>query len=89
LFALGFALSAGSWLHGSLSGASAEQLDIAMFAGANWMLWSVILAFMTRSTGARHPPTEDSELTPLRRFVGYLTLAWFVLLFMPTWLSVT
>jgi membrane-associated protease RseP (regulator of RpoE activity) len=89
LFVVGLLVSAIKWGQGWLAGHSSEQLDVALFAGANWMLWGVILTLMTRGNGAKHPPTEDSELTPRRRWIGYLTLAWFVLLFMPTWLSVT
>ncbi len=89
LFAVGLAISGGTWLRKWLIGASSEELQIAMFAGANWMLWCVVLTFLMRANGGKHPPTEPSELTPLRRWIGYVTLAWFVLLFMPTWLSVS
>jgi len=89
LFAIGLAISAGTWLHKWLAGASSDELQVAMFAGANWMLWCVVLTILMRGNGGKHPPTETSELTPLRRWIGYVTLAWFVLLFMPTWLSIS
>ncbi|MFT3921216.1 MAG: site-2 protease family protein [Myxococcales bacterium] len=88
LFLVGLAISCGKGLYAWSQNASAEQLEVALMGGANWMLWGVILAIMTRMNGDQHPPTEPSELTPTRRLLGYVTLAWFLLLFMPTWLSV-
>ena len=89
LFLVGLSISAGKGLHAWLQGASSEQLEVALFGGANWMLWGVILAVMTRMNGDKHPPTEDRELSVARRWVGYVTLVWFILLFMPTWLSMS
>lgn len=89
LLLAGVLISAGKGLDAWLSDASPERLQIALFGGANWILWGVILMGMTRMTGEQHPPTEDNVLSPTRRIVGYLTLAWFALLFMPTWLSIT
>lgn len=88
LFLVGLSISAGKGLHAWLQGAGAEQLEVALLGGANWMLWGVILTVMTRMNGDTHPPTEDQKLSGARRWIGYVTLIWFVLLFMPTWLSV-
>lgn len=55
-------------------------------AGIHWLMWAVVLWFLTRATGPGHPPTEDTELSPARQVVGWLTLALFVLLFMPSWI---
>ncbi len=38
-------------------------------------------------TGTEHPDTDPGELTPTRRRIAYLTLAWLVLLFMPVWMT--
>ncbi len=89
LFALGAFISAAKGLHAWLLSASPERVEIALFGGANWIMWGIVLTVMVRIGGDRHPPTEDSELSPRRRLLAYFTLAWFVLLFMPTWLSVT
>jgi membrane-associated protease RseP (regulator of RpoE activity) len=89
LFIFGFLVSAGTWARGYFAGASSDQLEVALFAGANWMVWGVILSLMTRAHGGKHPATDPTELSPRRRWIGYLTLAWFFLLFMPTWLSIT
>jgi membrane-associated protease RseP (regulator of RpoE activity) len=89
LFAVGFLISAGKGLHAWLHGANADTIELALFGGANWMLWGVILTGMARMTGDQHPPTEPSILSPRRKLIACVTLAWFVLLFMPTWLSVT
>ena len=59
-----------------------------LLSGANWLVWWLLLTLMARSTGDTHPPTEPGELSPRRRVLAWLTLALFVLLFMPTPLSV-
>ncbi len=89
LFALGACISGGKGLYAWLSAAPPEQVEVAFFGGANWILWGIMLTVMMRMGGQQHPPTEDDELSPKRRLIAYFTLAWFVLLFMPTWLSVT
>ncbi|MCA9611530.1 MAG: site-2 protease family protein [Sandaracinus sp.] len=56
-------------------------------AGANWMLWGVVLFGLSRlGGGIDHPPTDDVELSPKRRAVAWLCLVLFGLLFMPSWM---
>jgi hypothetical protein len=49
-----------------------------------WLVWFVVLAVIMRVSGRDHPPTEPGELSPIRKGIAVLTLALFVLLFMPT-----
>jgi membrane-associated protease RseP (regulator of RpoE activity) len=49
-----------------------------------WLFWFLLLHGMARFAGREHPPTEPGQLSPKRRIVAYVTLAFFVLLFMPT-----
>jgi membrane-associated protease RseP (regulator of RpoE activity) len=87
LFLVGLSISSIKGLHAWLLGANSAELTIALQGGLNWMVWGVILTLMARLNGAQHPPTEDHELSGARRWIGYLTLLWFVLLFMPTWFT--
>ena len=57
-------------------------------AGVQWLVWAALLWLMTRASGSAHPPTEDESLSPRRRIIGWVTLALFVVLFMPSWLRV-
>jgi hypothetical protein len=47
-------------------------------------MWFGMLHLMKRLGGRDHPPTEPGELTPGRKAIAVLSLAFFVLLFMPT-----
>ncbi|MEM7138095.1 MAG: site-2 protease family protein [Myxococcota bacterium] len=69
-----------------LSGVRGDALLNDAFAGLQWLVWALVLWLMTRATGPAHPPTEDATLSGSRRTVGWLTLALFALLFMPSWL---
>ncbi len=69
-----------------LEGLRGDRLMYDATAGLQWLVWAVVLWLLTRATGADHPPTEDTELSPRRRVVGWFTLSLFVLLFMPAWL---
>lgn len=53
-----------------------------------WVFWFAITGIMGRLGGRDHPPCEPGELTPTRRRVAQLSLALFVLLFMPTPIAV-
>jgi membrane-associated protease RseP (regulator of RpoE activity) len=55
-------------------------------AGANWIVWAVILLVLSRAGGIAHPPTDDGSLSKGRRAVAWLCLVLFVLLFMPSWM---
>ncbi len=54
--------------------------------GLNWLVWWLLLRFMTRSGPPEHPPTDDHVLSPGRRAVAVGTLLLFIVLFMPAWL---
>lgn len=50
-----------------------------------WLVWYAMLGAIARASGgAAHPRTEPGALSPARRVVAVITLAFFVLLFMPT-----
>jgi len=49
-----------------------------------WLMWFGLLHLVKRASGQDHPPTEPGELSPWRRVVAIVSLALFVLLFMPT-----
>ena len=67
-------------------GIRGDQLIYDATAGMHWLVWAFVLWLLTRATGPDHPPTEDTELSPRRRLVGWFTLSLFVLLFMPSWI---
>jgi membrane-associated protease RseP (regulator of RpoE activity) len=69
-----------------LLGESSLPLGIAIGANsAFWLVWFVFLSFLAAASGgADHPPTEPGELSPARRIVAWVTLGFFLLLFMPT-----
>jgi Zn-dependent protease len=59
----------------------AAFLLMGVFFFAGWFLWAVLIAIL----GLRHPPVQDepAPLDPRRRLIAYLTLAVFVLSFIP------
>ena len=61
-----------------------DELGQAVSNSTFWLVWFFLLALMFRFSGRDHPPTEPGELSPLRRAVALVSLAFFVLLFMPT-----
>jgi membrane-associated protease RseP (regulator of RpoE activity) len=63
------------------------DVGMASLGGANWLLWFFVLWLLTARSGGAHPPTDDDTLSPARRVIAFLTLALFVLLFMPIPLS--
>ena len=69
-----------------IDGVRGDKLFYDVSAGMHWLVWALVLWALTRTTGPNHPPTEDSELSPRRRIVGWLTLSLFALLFMPSWI---
>lgn len=69
-------------------GVRGEALLYEMTAGMHWLVWAIVLWFLTRATGPEHPPTEDTALSARRRVVGWMTLSLFALLFMPSWIRV-
>lgn len=68
-----------------LSGRSQMSWTLALSNSGFWLLWFGVTGFLARlSGGYRHPPFEPGELSPGRKVVAVVTLALFVLLFMPT-----
>jgi membrane-associated protease RseP (regulator of RpoE activity) len=77
--------NAGKFLMPVALGRSDMGLLQAFFNSVFWLVWFVALGVIaTMSGGAEHPETEPGELSPVRRVVAIVTLAFFVLLFMPT-----
>jgi len=69
-----------------LAGVRGESLWIEAQVGMQWLVWGVLLYFMARRGEREHPPTEGEPLSPARKWIARITLALFVLLFMPAWL---
>lgn len=64
---------------------STMPMEMAIGNSLFWMTWFIVLGVIGRvSGGADHPPTEPGALSPRRRVIAWLTLSFFVLLFMPT-----
>lgn len=61
----------------------APYAHMAISSGMPWVMWFGVLTLLSRVGGGGHPPTDDSELSPLRRRIAVATLVMFVLLFMP------
>ncbi|MFW6051608.1 MAG: site-2 protease family protein [Myxococcota bacterium] len=68
-----------SWLRGD----EPARLVYGVMAGMPWVVWALVLLLLMRLGGREHPPTGAEPLTPGRRTTAVLTLALFVLLFMP------
>jgi membrane-associated protease RseP (regulator of RpoE activity) len=83
---LAIAVSAAYGIPAYMEGVHGDELIYDAFAGMHWLVWALVLWLLTRATGSSHPPTEDSQVSPRRRLVGWLTLSLFVLLFMPSWI---
>ena len=78
------------WLHGVpvLSEAlhrGAEEANWRRLSSAlsTWFVFWFLLALLRRFSGAEHPPVDDPELSPVRRWIGVVTLLLFVAVFMP------
>lgn len=89
LFALPvIALVTGTYfvLEALAAGATTEVALGQWAAGIHWLLWFGVISLIGRfSGGTTHPPTDDAVLSPGRRIVAAVTLVFFVLLFMPSW----
>lgn len=60
------------------------SLGTAISNSTFYVVWFFILLFLKRRTRVNHPPTDDHQLSPVRRAMAWLCLALFLLLFMPT-----
>lgn len=83
---LAVVVSAAYGIPSYIDGARGETLVYDASAGMHWLVWALVLWALTRATGPDHPPTEDAQVSPRRRVVGWLTLSLFILLFMPSWI---
>lgn len=88
LFPLGLAVPLYYVSRAFLAGVRGEALWLEAQVGTQWLLWALVLRFMASRSDREHPPTEGEPLTPARKVIAVLTLALFVLLFMPAWLRV-
>ncbi|HTQ07691.1 MAG TPA: site-2 protease family protein [Polyangiaceae bacterium] len=66
-----------------------DTLHVATAIGNSlfWLEWFVLLGVLARFSGRDHPPVEPGALSGWRKAIAWLTLAVFVVLFMPTPLS--
>jgi membrane-associated protease RseP (regulator of RpoE activity) len=61
------------------------EVSLAISNSMAWLVWFLVLGLLGRvSGGSDHPPVEAGALSPRRKIVAWITLALFVLLFMPT-----
>jgi membrane-associated protease RseP (regulator of RpoE activity) len=86
LFPLGIAVGLGYGLPAFFAGKRGDALLGEAMAGTQWLLWGALLYVMARRSEREHPATEGEPLSPRRRIIARITLALFVLLFMPAWL---
>jgi len=63
-----------------------SKLGIATAVGNSlfWLVWFVVLGVLERFSGKGHPPCEPGELSRTRKAIGWLCVALFIGLFMPT-----
>jgi membrane-associated protease RseP (regulator of RpoE activity) len=87
LIALVVGLAAGG--HALMTGTEPELALLAAAGGLPWLFWWGVLTVLGRFTGDQHPATDPGPLSPRRRLLAWFTLALFVLLFMPIWMSRT
>ena len=83
---LAIIVSAAYGIPSYIDGVRGDPLLYDAMAGMHWLVWAIVLGLLTRATGPGHPPTEDTQVSPRRRVVGWLTLSLFALLFMPSWI---
>ncbi len=71
-----------AWARG-LSAVPDGTLATAISATSVWLALVVLILLMRATSGGVHPPVDDATLDGPRRATGLVTLALFVLLFMP------
>lgn len=71
-----------------LRGTSTMPLSLAFGNSMTWLVWFVLTGVMGRFFGHDHPPFEPGALSPGRRILAAATLLCFVILFMPTPMSI-
>jgi len=60
-----------------------SALNYAKDGAIPWLVWTLMLAWMRRSSGEYHPPVGDTPLDPLRRTLAFGMLLVFVLIATP------
>lgn len=68
-----------------LLGKASYSWGVALGNSATWLVWFGLLSLIRRYQGGdAHPPTDDTELSSGRRWVGWACAVLLFLLFMPT-----
>jgi membrane-associated protease RseP (regulator of RpoE activity) len=73
----------GWFLVPALAHPDVEHVLTAVFNSIFWLEWYVLLGVLARLSGRDHPPFEGGELSGFRKAIAWITLVFFVLLFMP------
>ncbi|MBL8744305.1 MAG: site-2 protease family protein [Myxococcales bacterium] len=64
------------------------SLEVPISNSTFYVVWFVLLALMRWRAGVNHPPYDGGTLSPGRKAIAVISLALFVMLFMPTpWAS--
>jgi membrane-associated protease RseP (regulator of RpoE activity) len=71
-----------------LNGSSNVPWWAALMSSTTWLVWYALLGVLANLSGREHPPFEPAPLAPARRFVAWLCLILFVMIFMPTPIAV-
>jgi membrane-associated protease RseP (regulator of RpoE activity) len=58
-------------------------LNYAKDGAIPWIIWTLMLAWMRRSSGEYHPPVGDAPLDPLRRKLALAMVVVFILIATP------
>ena len=86
LFPLALLVAAGYGLPAFEAGKRGDALLGAMEPAMPWLVWWALLSWFGRGGKPEHPRTDPGPLSPTRRVIACVTLALFVLLFMPAWM---
>jgi membrane-associated protease RseP (regulator of RpoE activity) len=86
LLPLAIGVAAAYGLPAFLAGKRGDALMGELSPALAWLMWWGLLTFMGYDGKDEHPRTDPGPLSPTRRVVACLTLALFVLLFMPAWM---
>ena len=83
VFAYNLVVFLGPVLRTHRYGEAGQAVSNSMF----WFVWFGLLHLLSRFGGRDHPPTDAGDLSTGRKVVAVITLVLFVLLFMPTPMS--
>ena len=79
-----FLLNLAKFLPPALAQGGKAPIGYAIGNSIFWLEWFGVLTLLRRVAGPGHPPFEPGPLSAWRRAIGWLSLALFVALFMPT-----